>query len=187
MFHRMAGRFLAGEASEDDTREQQVNREKSGYGCAEQLPDEKPRVHLKVDGDLSAYYQSTKHLLESILVRTGCTLLRADMLDSEGVPYQDLLFISQSGMVQRTQAGGISQMGRPTQGVKVMNMKDDDCVSAVALIVAGCAIPLVHESKAHGDTDTSRDYEYTDWADLEQFARDFLRRADAARQHAVAS
>jgi hypothetical protein len=26
-------------------------------------------------------------------------------------------------------------MGRPTQGVKVMNMKDDDSVSAVALVV----------------------------------------------------
>jgi DNA gyrase subunit A len=49
--------------------------------------------------------------------------------------HQDLLFISQNGMVQRTQAGGISQMGRPTQGVKVMNMKDDDRVSAVALVV----------------------------------------------------
>ncbi len=49
--------------------------------------------------------------------------------------HQDLLFISQNGMVQRTQAGGISQMGRATQGVKVMNMKDDDCVSAVALVV----------------------------------------------------
>ncbi len=49
--------------------------------------------------------------------------------------HQDLLFISQSGMVQRTKAGGISQMGRPTQGVKVMNMKEDDIVSAVALVV----------------------------------------------------
>jgi DNA gyrase subunit A len=49
--------------------------------------------------------------------------------------HQDLLFISQNGMVQRTPAGGISQMGRPTQGVRVMNMKDDDCVSAVALVV----------------------------------------------------
>ena len=38
-------------------------------------------------------------------------------------------------MVQRTRAGGISQMGRPTQGVKVMNMKDDDIVCAVALVV----------------------------------------------------
>jgi DNA gyrase subunit A len=49
--------------------------------------------------------------------------------------HQDLLFISHNGMVQRTRAGGISQMGRATQGVRVMNMKDDDCVSAVALVV----------------------------------------------------
>src|ERR1700710_698119 len=49
--------------------------------------------------------------------------------------HQDLLFISQNGMVQRTGVGGISQMGRSTQGVKVMNIKDDDRVSAVALVV----------------------------------------------------
>ena len=53
--------------------------------------------------------------------------------------HQDLLFISQNGMVQRTNAGGISQMGRATQGVKVMNIKDDDCVSAVALVVESSA------------------------------------------------
>ena len=53
--------------------------------------------------------------------------------------HQDLLFISQAGMVQRTRAGGISQMGRATQGVKVMNIKDDDCVSAVALVVESTA------------------------------------------------
>ncbi len=53
--------------------------------------------------------------------------------------HQDLLFISQNGMVQRTKAGGISQMGRATQGVKVMNIKDDDRVSAVALVVASSA------------------------------------------------
>lgn len=28
--------------------------------------------------------------------------------------------------------------------------------------------------KAGGDTDTSRDYEYTDWADLQAFAREFV-------------
>jgi DNA gyrase subunit A len=55
--------------------------------------------------------------------------------------HQDLLFISQNGMVQRTRAGGISQMGRPTQGVRVMNMKDDDCVSAVALVVDDDSTP----------------------------------------------
>ncbi|OLE38308.1 MAG: DNA gyrase subunit A [Actinobacteria bacterium 13_1_20CM_3_68_9] len=48
--------------------------------------------------------------------------------------HQDLLFISENGMVQRTQAGGISQMGRATQGVRVMNLRDDR-VSAVALVV----------------------------------------------------
>ena len=49
--------------------------------------------------------------------------------------HQDLLFISQNGMVQRTSVDGISQLGRATQGVKVMNIKDDDRVSAVALVV----------------------------------------------------
>jgi DNA gyrase subunit A len=49
--------------------------------------------------------------------------------------HQDLLFISQNGMVQRTSVKGISRMGRPTQGVKVMNIKEDDRVSAVALVV----------------------------------------------------
>jgi DNA gyrase subunit A len=42
-------------------------------------------------------------------------------------------------MVQRTNAGGISQMGRATQGVRVMNMKEDDRVSAVALVVESAA------------------------------------------------
>jgi DNA gyrase subunit A len=49
--------------------------------------------------------------------------------------HQELVFISQSGMVQRTGVRGISRMGRATQGVKVMNLRGDDTVSAVALVV----------------------------------------------------
>ena len=49
--------------------------------------------------------------------------------------HQELVFISQSGMVQRTSVRGISKMGRSTQGVKVMNLRGDDTVSAVALVV----------------------------------------------------
>jgi DNA gyrase subunit A len=49
--------------------------------------------------------------------------------------HQELLFISQEGMVQRTGVRGISRMGRSTQGVKVMNVRGDDTVSAVALVV----------------------------------------------------
>jgi DNA gyrase subunit A len=48
---------------------------------------------------------------------------------------QELLFISQSGMVQRNAVSGISRMGRPTQGVRLMNLKKGDRVSAVALVV----------------------------------------------------
>ena len=56
--------------------------------------------------------------------------------------HQELLFISQTGMVQRNSVSGISQMGRATQGVRVMNLKKGDRVSALALVV---------ESAANGD------------------------------------
>jgi len=49
--------------------------------------------------------------------------------------HEELVFISQSGMVQRTAVRGISRYGRLAQGVRLMNMKDDDLVSAVALVV----------------------------------------------------
>jgi DNA gyrase subunit A len=49
--------------------------------------------------------------------------------------HQELVFISQEGMVQRTGVRGIRQTGRAAQGVTVMNVRDDDRVSAVALVV----------------------------------------------------
>ncbi|MDX6667035.1 MAG: gyrase subunit [Solirubrobacteraceae bacterium] len=49
--------------------------------------------------------------------------------------HQELVFISRDGMVQRTAVRGISKQGRPAQGVRVMNLRDDDVVSAVALVV----------------------------------------------------
>jgi DNA gyrase subunit A len=49
--------------------------------------------------------------------------------------HHDLVFISQTGMVQRTSVRGISRHGRPAQGVRVMNLREDDQVSAVALVM----------------------------------------------------
>ncbi len=49
--------------------------------------------------------------------------------------HQELVFISQEGMVQRTAVRGISQQGRAATGVRVMNIRDEDKVSAVALVV----------------------------------------------------
>ncbi len=49
--------------------------------------------------------------------------------------HQELVFISQNGMVQRTSVRGINRYGRASQGVRVMNIRDDDQVSAIALVV----------------------------------------------------
>jgi DNA gyrase subunit A len=49
--------------------------------------------------------------------------------------HQELVFISQNGMVQRTSVRGINRYGRAAQGVRVMNLREDDVVSAVALVV----------------------------------------------------
>jgi DNA gyrase subunit A len=54
--------------------------------------------------------------------------------------HQELVFISETGMVQRTGVKGISQQGRGATGVRVMNMKPEDRVSAVALVVEGEAV-----------------------------------------------
>ncbi|HEX3278997.1 MAG TPA: DNA gyrase C-terminal beta-propeller domain-containing protein, partial [Thermoleophilaceae bacterium] len=53
--------------------------------------------------------------------------------------HHDLVFISQNGMVQRTSVKGISKQGRPAQGVRVMNLREDDTVSAVALVMESAA------------------------------------------------
>ncbi len=96
--------------------------------------------------------------------------------------HQDLLFISQNGMVQRTGVEGISQMGRSTQGVKVMNIKDDDRVSAVALAAESddVAVPIGDENvdqvviESSSDIDVSVDGDGTspDGASLEADADD---------------
>ena len=49
--------------------------------------------------------------------------------------HQELIFISQNGMVQRTGVRGISQMGRPTQGVRVMNLKPATASAPCPLVV----------------------------------------------------
>jgi DNA gyrase subunit A len=59
-------------------------------------------------------------------------------------------------MVQRTAVRGISRYGRLAQGVRLMNMKEDDLVSAVALVVEQApengetAAPAAGESEGPG-------------------------------------
>jgi DNA gyrase subunit A len=65
--------------------------------------------------------------------------------------HQELVFISQNGMVQRTSVRGINRYGRSSQGVRVMNLRDDDQVSAVALVAeseAQTAAPVAENGGA---------------------------------------
>ncbi|MGI6106166.1 MAG: DNA gyrase subunit A [Raoultibacter sp.] len=51
----------------------------------------------------------------------------------------ELMIISEEGVIVRTAASGVSQLGRSTQGVRVMNVSDKDKVTAVAIVNNGKA------------------------------------------------
>jgi DNA gyrase subunit A len=110
-------RVLAMDIARDDTELFVVTE--NGYGKRTAV-SEYPRKGRGTKGVLTAKLTEKKGGL------AGALIVRE---------HQDLLFISQNGMVQRTRAGGISQIGRATQGVRVMNLREDDRVSAVALVV----------------------------------------------------
>ncbi len=55
--------------------------------------------------------------------------------------HHQLVFISQNGMIQRIAVRELRPLGRNAQGFRLMNVRDDDVVSAVALVV---------ESEANG-------------------------------------
>jgi len=84
---------------------------------------------------------------------------------------QELIFISQTGMVQRNAVEGISRMGRPTQGVRLMNLKKGDRVSAVALVV---------ESEANGNGAAATDAPMEDDAPTLETVADEAAAAEAA-------
>src|SRR3954453_19476292 len=75
-------------------------------------------------------------------------------------PHQELVFISQEGMVQRTNVRGIRQTGRAAQGVTLMSVRDDDRVSAVALVVesdGATAASVTEADVAAGPVELSAD------------------------------
>ncbi len=95
--------------------------------------------------------------------------------------HQELVFISQNGMVQRTSVRGINRYGRASQGVRVMNIRDDDQVSAVALVVeseAPTAATVAEEAEASmealsaGESETLAESPVEDDDDADDIADD---------------
>ena len=105
----------------------------NGYGKRTPIPD----YPVKGRGTMGV---RTIQLTENKGALAGALVVRE---------HQELVFISQNGMVQRTSVRGINKYGRASQGVKVMNIRDDDQVSAVALVVeseASTAAPVVEDN-----------------------------------------
>jgi DNA gyrase subunit A len=102
----------------------------NGYGKRTPIPD----YPVKGRGTMGV---KTIQLTEDKGALAGALVVRE---------HQELVFISQNGMVQRTSVRGINRYGRASQGVRVMNIRDDDQVSAVALVVeseAATAAPVL--------------------------------------------
>jgi DNA gyrase subunit A len=105
----------------------------NGYGKRTPIPD----YPVKGRGTMGV---KTIQLTENKGALAGALVVRE---------HQELVFISQGGMVQRTSVRGINRYGRSSQGVKVMNIRDDDQVSAVALVVeseASTAAPVIEDN-----------------------------------------
>src|SRR3954467_4865524 len=110
-------RVLAMDVARDDTELLVVTE--NGYGKRTPIP-EYPRKNRGTMGVKTITMTGKKGaVLGALVVRE----------------HQELVFISQSGMVQRTGVRGISSQGRPAQGVRLMNLREDDAVSAVALVM----------------------------------------------------
>ena len=49
----------------------------------------------------------------------------------------DLLIITKSGLIIRMAVSDIKQAGRNTQGVKLINIKDNDSIASVSVVAKG--------------------------------------------------
>ena len=88
--------------------------------------------------------------------RGGQGVFTITMTDKKGLlsvmkivkPNDEIMIISEEGVVVRTPVSGISELGRSTQGVRVMNVADKDRVTAVAISSTG---KEKRDQKAEGD------------------------------------
>ena len=88
--------------------------------------------------------------------RGGQGVFTITMTDKKGLlsvmkivkPNDEIMIISEEGVVVRTPVSGISELGRSTQGVRLMNVADKDRVTAVAISSTG---KKKRDQKAEGD------------------------------------
>ncbi|MBP9827289.1 DNA gyrase subunit A [Candidatus Saccharibacteria bacterium] len=88
-------------------------------------------------GKLTKTSQFTKHARGGVGIKAGVvTAKTGEVVDVRKISTteDDLLIISKQGQVIRLRLKDISVIGRATQGVRIMKMKESDMVASVALI-----------------------------------------------------
>ena len=112
--------------------------------------------------------------------RGGQGVFTITMTDKKGLlsvmkivkPNDEIMIISEEGVVVRTPVRGISELGRSTQGVRVMNVADKDRVTAVAISSTG---KKKRDQKAEGDdVDDIDDIDEIELADEGELGEDDL-------------
>jgi len=70
------------------------------------------------------------------LITMNCTKRTGSLVAIKGVRNdEDLMIITENGIMIRTSVDQISTMGRNTQGVRVINLKDGDSIADVTRVV----------------------------------------------------
>jgi DNA gyrase subunit A len=104
---------------------------RNGYGKRSRLDD----YRITNRGGLGVI---TLHNIE----RNGPIVAIKEVSDED-----EVMITAESGMIIRLQMAGVSIIGRATQGVKLMDLREDDCVAGVAKIVTSST-----EEKETGDS-----------------------------------
>ncbi|MEO0478101.1 MAG: DNA gyrase subunit A [Planctomycetota bacterium] len=85
------------------------------------------------------------------LIDIRTTARNGEVVNMVGVEDTDeVMIITRNGQVVRTPVSGVSVIGRATQGVRCINLKDDDDVVAVALVPKEDETPEVDEPADEG-------------------------------------
>jgi DNA gyrase subunit A len=90
-------------------------------------------------GKLTKTNQFTKHARGGVGIKAGVvTVKTGEVMDARVIRARedDLLIISEQGQVIRLRLKDISVIGRATQGVRIMRLKDKDSVASLALMDA---------------------------------------------------
>ncbi|PKP12394.1 MAG: DNA gyrase subunit A [Bacteroidetes bacterium HGW-Bacteroidetes-3] len=98
----------------------------------------------------------------NITEKTGSLVAIKDVKDDD-----DLMIINKSGIAIRLAVGDLRVMGRATQGVKLINIKDNDSIAAVAKVM--------HEEEVDVDVDiVENDIEINNGTEIENNEEDNL-------------